>query len=179
MTTSTLATFAPNDVSIILNHPATGISHTVSGYAQDSIVTVERDTEAFAMHTGADNTATRIYMPNTSGKITISLAQTSNSNDVLTWIYNYDLSKLNAQGLFSITVKDNSGRSTFYSAQSYIAIIPHSAFGTSMQNREWVIHGRDLQMALGGNNPFNNADASAVQALCGAINPAWAPSGGL
>lgn len=177
MATSTLATFAPNDVTIIISQASTGVSHTVSGFAADSIVSVERDSEAFAMHTGADNTATRIYLPNTSGKITISLAQTSNSNDVLTWLYNHDLSVLNAKGLFSITVKDNSGRTSFYSVESYIGMIPHAAFGTSMQNREWVIHGRDLQMNLGGNNPFNNADAAAVTSLGGAIDPAWAPSG--
>ena len=68
-----LATFAPNDVTIVISQASTGLSYIVSGYSEDSIVGIERNAETYTLYTGADNTNTRIYNANTAAKITLSL----------------------------------------------------------------------------------------------------------
>src|SRR5574338_467016 len=107
--TNRLATFAPNDVTIVLTHESSGMSHIVGGFAEDAIVTVDRNAETFTLYTGADDTNTRIYNANTAGTMTLSLQQTSASNDILMALYEQDRASRN--GLFSISVRDNSGRS--------------------------------------------------------------------
>lgn len=160
-----LATFAPNDVTIIVTHNASGIVHQISGFSEDSIVTVERNSPTYELYTGADDTNTRIYKANTSAKLTIPLAQSSNSNDILTALYEFDKNSRNSQGIFSIIVKDNSGRSSFFSDEAYIAVVPNSQFANSMQTREWVIDAVRTTDYIGGNSSLSAEDAATLEAL--------------
>ena len=94
MSTQRLATFAPNDVTVVITQRSSGIAHIVSGYSEDSIVNIERSAETFTMYTGADNTSTRIYNANKSATVTLSLQQTSASNDILSLLYANDSNKI-------------------------------------------------------------------------------------
>lgn len=169
MASTNLATFSPQDVTVTIIQASTGLSHTISGYAEDTFVTVDRNSETFDMYTGADETYTRIYKPDTSAQVTISLQQTSNSNDILSLLYLNDKATRNSSGLFSIIVKDNSGRSYFFAAEAYIGVVPSSEFGSSMKLREWVIHAVRMEQYLGGNSKVNPEDESAVDLLGGSI----------
>jgi hypothetical protein len=166
-----LATYAPSDVTVVLSKG--NMSHIVSGFSEDSIVKISRDTDTFGKYTGADNTPTRIYQPNTSGTLVIPLQQTSNSNDVLMQLYLEDVATLDSTGLFTVTVKDNSGRSIYHASQAYISKVPDSDFGTSMQLREWHIHAIHLDTNIAGNAKFDPADAAAYEALGGVIEDRW------
>ena len=128
--TSRLATFSPNEVAVIITQQSSGMSHILGGFAEDSIVSVDRNAETFSLYTGADDTNTRIYNANTSGTITISLQQTSASNDILTALYENDRASRN--GLFSIAVRDNSGRSSYFAEEAYIGVVPSSAIANSL-----------------------------------------------
>lgn len=173
--TERLKTYAPNQVSLILTHGATGIVHTVTGFSEDSIVSIERNAETFTMYRGADDTKTRIYNSDSSATITVPLQQTSNSNDIFTLLYEYDRVRLNSDGLFSIQIKDLTGRSLYYSDEAYIAIVPNSAFSNNMELREWVIHAASLNTNIAGNSRFSADDAAAVAALGGTVLPQWQP----
>jgi hypothetical protein len=170
-----LSTYSPNQVSVVLTHEATGIAHIVTGFSEDSIVSIERNAETFTLYRGADDTKTRIYNSDSSATITMPLQQTSNSNDILTDLYEFDRASLNSTGLFSIQIKDLTGRSTYYSAEAYVAIVPNSSFSNSMELREWVIHASSLDTYIGGNSRFSAGDASAIAALGGNVPPQWAP----
>ena len=102
MATQRLATFAPNDVNVVITQSSSGIAHIVSGYSEDSMVNIERTAETYTMYTGADNTSTRIYNANKSASITVSLAQTSATNDIFSLLYANDSASRNSSGLFSI-----------------------------------------------------------------------------
>lgn len=173
--TERLKTYAPNQVSVILTHGATGITHTVTGFSEDSIVSIERNAETFTMYRGADDTKTRIFNSDSSATITVPLQQTSNSNDIFTLLYEYDRARLNSDGLFSIQIKDLTGRSVYYSDEAYIAIVPNSAFSNNMELREWVIHAASLNTLIGGNSRFSEDDANSVGALGGTVLPQWQP----
>lgn len=171
--TQTLATYSPNDITIILSQASTGVTHIVSGFSEDSIVSIERNSETFELYTGADDTNTRIYKANTSATLTIPLQQTSNSNDILSQLYINDKNSRNSSGLFSITVKDNSGRSTYFSAEAYIAVVPSSEFGNSMQTREWQIQASRLEQFIGGNSSLSAEDQGVLGQLGYTVDPRW------
>lgn len=151
MATQRAATYAPGNLTIVITHEATGIAHVMSGFSEDSIVQIERVAETFTMYTGADNFSTRVFNSNNSARMTFSLQQTSATNDVLTGLYEYDKAHLNSDGMFSIHVKDNSGRSDYFSDDAYVGVVPNSNFSNSMQTRDWVIHAHNMEQVIGGN----------------------------
>lgn len=169
MASTNLATFSPQDVTVTIIQASTGVNHTVSGFAEDSFLMVERNSDTFEMYTGADETYTRIYKPNTSAKITVTLQQTSNSNDILSLLYLNDKASRNSSGLFSIMVRDNSGRSSFFAAEAYIGVVPNSEFGSTMKTREWVIHAVRMEQYLGGNSKVAPDDQAVAGLLGGSI----------
>lgn len=169
--TTRLATFSPNEVTVVITQQSTGLSHIVGGFAEDSIVSIDRNADTFALYTGADDTNTRIYNANTSGTMTISLQQTSASNDILTAIYENDRGSRN--GLFSIVVKDNSGRSNYFSEEAYIGVVPSAAIANSMQTRDWVIHAPRMTSVIGGNGPISSEDAAALDQLGTSVDDRW------
>lgn len=171
--TERLKTYSPNAVSVIITHEATGISHTVTGFSEDSIVSIERNAETFTLYRGADDTKTRIFNSDSSAVITIPLQQTSNSNDIFSNLYEYDRQRLNSDGLFSIQIKDLTGRSVYYSDEAYIAIVPGSNFSNAMELREWVIHAASLDTYIGGNSRFSANDQTALDAFGVTIDPKW------
>lgn len=164
-----LSTYRPNQVfaTIIYN----GQAHTISGYSEDSMITIARNVETFSLYTGADDTNTRVHNANTAGTITLSLQQTSFSNDFLNQIHQIDTENLNA--LFSISIVDRSGRSVYFSEEAYIGVPPESGFANSMQTRDWVIHAPKLKQKLGGNQPVSAAQAAQIAALGGEIPNNW------
>ena len=169
--TSRLATFSPNEVAVIITQQSSGMSHILGGFAEDSIVSVDRNAETFSLYTGADDTNTRINKANTSGTITISLQQTSASNDILTALYENDRASRN--GLFSIAVRDNSGRSSYFAEEAYIGVVPSSAIANSMQTRDWVIHAPKMSSLIGGNGPISAEDAASLDQLGVAVDTRW------
>lgn len=173
MSTQRLSTYAPNDVTIIISQQSSGIAHIISGFSEDSIVQIERNAETFTMYTGADNTSTRIYNANKSAKLTVALQQTSASNDILSQLYANDAETRDSTGLFSIHVKDLSGRSDYFSDDAYIGVVPNSNFANSMQTREWVIHAHNLETIIGGNSVFTPEDKATLTALGKTVDARW------
>jgi hypothetical protein len=171
--TQRIATYAPADVTIVITQESSGIAHVLSGFSEDSIIQIERSAETFTMYTGADNTSTRVYNANTSAKLSISLQQTSASNDVLSAIYHADAASRDSSGLFSIHVKDNSGRSDYFSDDAYIGVVPNSNFNNSLQVRDWVIHAHDLQSILGGNSLISPEDQATLAQLGTVVDTRW------
>lgn len=173
MATQRLATFAPNDVNVVITQRSSGIAHIVSGYSEDSIVNIERVAETFTMYTGADNTSTRIYNANKSATVTLSLQQTSASNDILSLLYSNDSASRNSSGLFSLQISDASGRSRYFSDDAYVGVVPNSAFGNSMQTRDWVLHAHNLDTYIGGNAVLSPEDQDVITTLGGSIDAKW------
>lgn len=173
MASTHTSTYSPIDVAIVISQESTGLVHVISGLAEDSFVNIEREKETFQHYTGVDNTATRIYSANTSGKITVSLQQSSASNDVLSALYAYDKASRNSNGLFTLTVKDGSGRSIMFSQEAYVGVVPNQQFGSGMNTRDWVFHCTQMEDYIGGNSLVSAEDAAAVALLGGNMPEEW------
>lgn len=166
-----LATFAPNQLSVVITQDSTGIAHVVSGYSEDSIVNIEWTTPRYSLYTGADNTGTRVYNASNSATLTLSLQQTSASNDVLSLLFAND--STDSSGVFSIQVKDSSGRSVYFSDDAYVSTRPNAGFSNSMMTRDWVIDAFNLQSYTGGNAVLTPADQATIETLGGTLAAKW------
>jgi len=79
-----LKTYDPAQVTIIF----AGIP--ISGFAEGTFVSVERNEDSWALQVGADGEATRAKSNNKSGRVTLTLIQSSFSNDALSAVMAVD-----------------------------------------------------------------------------------------
>jgi hypothetical protein len=138
-----LYSFDPKELSVIVG------PYIIRGFS-DSQVTLARTNPAWELVVGADGEATRVKSNDRSGTVTISLQQSSPSNDELTTLALAD--ELSNTGLFPLFVKDNLGTTLCSAETAYIEKFPDAAFAKTAQTREWVIRADDLHMFIGGNN---------------------------
>lgn len=115
----------------------------------DAIV-ISRGGPSFVTVKGIRGKHTRVANKDTSATITISLIQTSPSNDVLSRIHELDIQ--NGTGRMMIMLKDNSGRSVFSSNEAYIVGYPEATFSGDFEMRMWTIFCQTTQSyTIGGN----------------------------
>ena len=142
-----IRTFDPKSVIVTIG----GVP--MSGYADGTFLTVDRDEDAFSKVTGADGVTSRVKSNNRSGTMTLSLTQTSSSNDVLSGFVALD--EIANAGVVPILVKDVSGNSLFFSATGWVKKFPSSEFGKEISNRDWVLDLADVDVFVGGNTASN------------------------
>jgi len=121
----------------------------MSGFADGTFLMIERDEDAFTKVTGADGYTTRVKSNNRCGSLTLTLKQSSPSNDVLSGFANLD--ELSNAGVVPILIRDISGTSTYFSATGWIRKYPSSEFAKELSNREWILDLADLDVFVGSN----------------------------
>lgn len=121
----------------------------MSGFADGTFLTVDRDENAFTKVTGADGTSTRVKSNNRSGTMTLTLKQSSPSNDILSGFAALD--ELSNLGVVPIIIKDLSGNSLFFSATGWVQKYPSTEFAKEISNREWTLDLVDVDMFVGSN----------------------------
>lgn len=127
----------------------------ISGYADGTFITIEREEQSFTKVVGADGTTSRAKSNNRSGSMTITLAQTSPSNELLSSLLAAD--ELSNEGVFPVIVKDTSGESRFFSATGWVQGLPSIEYGKEIANREWVIDLADMEFNVAGNKAVGGA----------------------
>lgn len=136
-------TYDPKQVVVIFG------GRQVRGYADGTFVEVVRDEDMFSLYVGADGESTRAKSNNKSGSVTVTLQQSSPSNDELSELALAD--ELGNAGVLPLLVKDGSGRALFTAEQAWIQKMADSAFGNETETREWVIRTGELIPFVGGN----------------------------
>jgi len=130
----------------------------VSGYADGTFIRVERKNDSFTMVSGADGVVSRSKTNDFSGTITLTLAQTSPLNAVLSAFAAAD--ELTNKGIFPVSCMDSSSSmikgqySLHFSAYGWIRKPASAEYGKDISNREWVIDCADLMMFAAGNADF-------------------------
>jgi len=173
MANDLLASYSPEDVNVII--AGGGISHSVSGYVDGTFLSITRLVAASDPYSGADVSNARVVRANKNATVTLTLGQYSESNDILGQLLRNDETTRDSTNLFSMTIKDNSGRSLYFSRQCYIGQNPDSTFSTGIEGRDWAIHCVKLEQVQGGNAEFTPATASDYAALGGTVDARWAP----
>jgi C4-type Zn-finger protein len=143
MAANVVLQYDPKAFSLILG------GNIISGFADDSFVSVERDMEAFTKKTGVDGITTRAKNNVQTGKVTIRLMQSSASNDVLSNLALLD--EASSGGIVPLTAKDGSGRSIFSSESAWVQKMAKSEWKKDTNENEWVIDCGALAVFVGGN----------------------------
>lgn len=136
-------TFDPKSVIITIG------GFVMSGFADGTFLEITADKQQFTKVTGADGFTTRVKSNDYGAVMTLTLSQSSPSNDVLSGILALDRAA-NA-GVVPIFVKDMSGSTVFFAATGWIQQFPDSSFGNEINNRGWTIDLADVDIFIGGN----------------------------
>lgn len=125
----------------------------MTGYADGTFVSVERASDSFTKVTGADGMVTRSKSNDKSGQITLTLKQSSPSNDVLSGFAALD--EMSNTGVFPVSITDLSGHTLLFMPSAWIRKPANVEFGKELSTREWVLDFDKYELPaslIGGNN---------------------------
>jgi len=123
----------------------------LTGYADGEFLTIQFETDAFDDVVGADGEVTRSKTMDYRATATIKLMQTSDSNDLLSALYNTDRAAPNGAGIGAFMVRDKQGRSVYSASECWVKKPPDVSFDRTPQPREWTIRIANLAAFTGGN----------------------------
>lgn len=126
----------------------------IFGYAPGTFVTVEMTTDAFVRYIGVSGESARARTNDRSGRVSMTLLQSSPTNTVFTLLHTSDILLTSGLGLSVFAMKDLTGSSIAISKACWIASPPSVSFGNEAQSWTWTIDCAELAIgAGGGSNP--------------------------
>ena len=105
--------------------------------------------------------------------VTVSLHQYSQSNYVLQALQRADEGDDGNTYVASMTIKDNSGQTMFFSSQTIIATTPDVTLSSTTEQRDWTFFMFNTDNYIGGNTPLDAAAQAAVSAVGGSVEDRW------
>jgi len=120
----------------------------IIGYADGTYITVEIEEDSFSKTVGADGYVARSKSNNNSADITITLLQSSPSNDYLSALYNLD--RYGNLGIVDILVKDLMGTTLFYSEHCWVKKPAAIENSKEIGERSWNMSTADSTYFVGG-----------------------------
>ncbi len=136
-------TYDPGQVSVVFG------PNILSGFADGEQILVEANEDAFSLLMGAQGEGARTRSRDRSARVTVRLLQTSITNDVLSAILALD--RLAGEGILTLMVKDNSGRSLHLAESAWVVREPASPFGDEAGAREWIFETDHMLHNIAGN----------------------------
>jgi hypothetical protein len=136
-------TYDPKEITIIFG------ATIVSGFADGSFVKVERTTDTWSTVAGADGEVSRSKSNDKRGTITITLQQTSLTNDIFSAYFQAD--ELTNNGVLPVIVKNIRGIDIHTAAQAWVKKPAAVEYGKESGSREWIIETDELLTFVGGN----------------------------
>lgn len=161
MSKFTVNCYSPSDVTLSFG------GYQIAGW---DTISITRRSQGFITVPGIRGKHTRVPSGDTSATITISLLQTSQTNDVLSEIHRLDLEY--GTGRIALTLKDNSGNSVFSSDEGYITGYPETVYSGGFEQRVWTIFAQTTQSynVAGNGTPNTNLFNSALNAVTSLFN---------
>lgn len=138
-----MRTYSPKKVQVIVD------DRILTGFAKGSFVVVEKKEDDFTTEIGSDGEGARTQSADESGSVTVTLMQTSAGNDLLSELRDAD--KASGANVFSVMIKDGSGRTIVTAAEAWIRKVPNSEFSDQKTDRPWILDSAVLIHKLGGN----------------------------
>ncbi len=135
-------TYNPADVQLVI------AGNPISGYADGTFINIARNNPSYTSGTGSTGEGWRAKSNDKSGTCTITLLQTSRSNDALSALSALD--EASGDGVGPLLLKDNSGRSLYAAETCWIEKPADSEFAREQSDREWVIKTDKLNVFIGG-----------------------------
>jgi hypothetical protein len=138
-----LFTYDPAQVALVCG------AFTIGGFAEDTFIEAERDEDAFTLLIGADGDGTRAKSNNKSGTVTVTLMNSSASNDVFSDFALQD--EQSGTGTFPLLLKDASGRTLITAENMWVQKFASVEMSRENSTREWVLRTENLVVFVGGN----------------------------
>ena len=126
-----IKTYNPKEVVVACG------THIVSGYADDSFISIEPNGDGITKKVGCDGEIARSISPDNTYKVKITLLQNSDSNSVFSNIADYD--RATGNGLFPVLIKDLRGGLLFATEAAWVIKKSPATRGKETNNREWEI----------------------------------------
>lgn len=126
-----VTTYNPKKVTCSLGN------HIVTGFADDSFITVEPAGDGTSYVVGADGEIARSIDPSKVYTVKIALLQASRSNAYLQKMYDKDQKQ--GTGTFSVNINDLLGVEKFTGGIAWVTKPASWARGKAQGNREWEI----------------------------------------
>ena len=137
--------FQQNEVSFFffLSH-LSALSCIVTGYADDSFISIEPNGDGITKKTGCDGEIARSISPDNTYKVKLTLLQTSDSNSYFSGMV--DLDRDTGNGLFPILIKDLKGGLVFSTEAAWCVKKAPVTRGKETNNREWELDTGDATL---------------------------------
>lgn len=169
-----LGSYSPESVVVVIGNNK--FSHALSGYVDGTFINIARVIPHATLYTGADASNVRVVRAVKNCDVTLTLHQSSESNDVLSQLLILDEQSRSGEDIFSITIKDLSGRTVASSGSAFIGTSPDVGFGTEVSERAWVLHAINMQIFEGGNGKITPSTFSTLSSLGYTPDEVWNPS---
>ncbi|MBC3540659.1 phage structural protein [Rufibacter sediminis] len=138
-------TYDPKNVQVILG------GTPASGFTDGTFISVAPDEDLYTKTIGADGEASRARSNNKSATVTLTLKQTSSTNDVLSTFVAAD--QVSDSGVFPLMIKEiGSGRTLVFAQAAWVQRFPDLAYSKEVEDREWVIAVGQMDIFIGGNS---------------------------
>lgn len=139
-------TYSPSDISI------TFAGVPIEGFSSDNVVRINRIDPVYTSKRAMDGSVAVTKQKYSKWQVSIFLAQSSQSNDLLNGVqkllFSADIKELQ---YLPLIIKDNSGTTMFFAKDVWIEQLPELEFGQSLATREWVFMCNDVECIIGGN----------------------------
>lgn len=143
--TKGVLTYDPKKVIVVLG------TSTITGFAEDEMITIAPHGEGFTKYVGADGEVARAIDPDDTFTITFHLAYTSKSNTYLSKVHNAD--RVTGAFLLPLMIKDLSGDTLFACEQAWVTNWPENTRGRGIETNDWELEtGRVVSPIIGGND---------------------------
>ena len=137
-----MKTYDPKKIIIIF-----GVRR-LTGMSEDSIVSIKPQGDGLQTYVGADGDVARSLDPDATYEVTVSLNTTSNSNDYLSNMFNYD--RETGNGIAPLLIKDLAGTTLFSAPEAWVSNMPEASRGLTVDTQEWVFHTGQVEDAIIG-----------------------------
>ena len=117
---------------------------SMTGRGPDTFCKVERNEDSFKLKVGADGETARSRLLNRSGKITVTLLQTSRTNALLEAALLADEASPNGVSVFPLMVKDYGGNALWVAPEAWIMKPASHEMAAEVGTREWVFECSNL-----------------------------------
>lgn len=136
-------TYDPKQVSVIVG------GKIMSGFSDTTFIKASRNEQAFNLKVGTDGEGTRAKSNNLSGKVEITLMQSSQSNDDLSAFAALD--ELQNAGVVPLLINDKSGRTVLQATTAWIQKYADVEFAKETSTRTWILETDQFLIFEGGN----------------------------
>jgi len=159
---SKVYTYSPQEVQLTFG------GYTITGWQN---LTITRSVDAFKPVRGIRGKHTRVRSIDTSCTITVTILQTSMSNDVLCRIHDLDIEY--GSGRIELLLKDMGGTGVFSSAEAYVLGYPEVVYSGEFEYRQWRLFCQNTgNYTIGGNGQTTSIFSNIFNSAAGLVNTA-------